>query len=127
MNRRQKNWLEWIIFAIGLALVAFTLAYLTYTGLTLGETPPSLEVRLGTPEQNSYNFIVPVTVVNHGDETAAGVRIEVVMLSAGDEKERGELEIPFVPRQSTRAGWVTFEQDPRTTQLKARVLGYEKP
>lgn len=127
MNKIQKNWLEWLVFAIGLTLVAFTLAYLIYAGATLGDTPPSLEVRVGTPEQSPHNFIVPVKVINHGDETAAGVRIEVVMVNGSDEKERGELEIPFVPSHSTREGWVTFEQDPRTAQLKARVLGYEKP
>jgi uncharacterized protein (TIGR02588 family) len=127
MNKIQKNWLEWIVFAIGLVLVVFTLAYLIYAGLTFGETPPSLEVRIGTPEQQPHNFIVPVTVINHGDETAAGVHIEVVMESEGEEKARSELEIPFVPRRSIREGWVAFEADPRTAQLKARVLGYEKP
>jgi len=70
---------------------------------------------------------VPVTVVNHGDETAEGVRIEVVMESGGEEKARGELDVPFLPRHATREGWETFEQDPRTAQLKARVLGYQKP
>lgn len=127
MNKVQKNWLEWIVFAIGLVLVVFTLAYLIYAGVTFGETSPSLEVRLGTPEQQPHNFIVPVTVINHGDETAAGVHIEVVMESGGEEKARSELEIPFVPRRSTREGWVAFGQDPRNAQLKARVLGYEKP
>ena len=127
MNGLQKNWLEWTVFAIGLVLVAFTLVYLTYAGVTMGDKPPSLEVRLGMPEQQPHNFIVPITVINHGDETAAEVHIEVVMESGGAEKERGELEIAFVPRHSKREGWVTFEQDPRTAQLKARVLGYEKP
>jgi uncharacterized protein (TIGR02588 family) len=127
MNKVQKNWLEWIVFAIGLVLVTFTIAYLVYAGVTLGDTSPRLEVHLGTPEQQPHNFIVPVTVINHGDETAAGVHIEVVMERGGEEKARGELEIPFVPRHSKREGWVTFEQDPRPAQLKARVLGYEKP
>jgi len=32
--------------------------------------------------------------------------------------------IAFLPRHSTRAGWVTFETDPRTVEeMKARVLG----
>ena len=127
MNKIQKNWLEWIVFAMGSLVVAFTLAYLTYAGVTVGDSPPSIEVRLGIPAQQSYNFIVPVTVINHGDETAAGVHIEVVMESGGEEKARGQLEIPFVPRRSTREGWVAFEQDPRSAQLNARVLGYEKP
>lgn len=127
MKKIQKNWLEWVVFAIGLVLVSLTLGYLLYAGATMGDEPPSLEVRLGTPEQRQFNFIVPVTVVNHGDETAEGVRIEVVMQNGGEEKARGELDIAFLPRHGTREGWVTFDQDPRTTQLKARVLGYQKP
>jgi uncharacterized protein (TIGR02588 family) len=127
MNKLQKNWFEWIVFALGLLLVFSTLGYLIYAGASMGHEPPSLEVRLGTPEQRQFNFIVPVTVVNHGDETAEGVRIEVVMESGGEVKERGEFDLPFVPRHATREGWVTFEQDPRTAQLKARVQGYQRP
>ena len=127
MKKIQKNWLEWVVFALGLILVSSTLGYLIYAGASMGHEPPSLEVRLGTPEQRQFNFIVPVTVVNHGDETAEGVHIEVVMESGGEEKARGELDIAFLPRHATREGWVTFEQDPRTAQLKARVRGYQRP
>ena len=83
--------------------------------------------RLGTPEARTHNFIVPVTVVNHGDATAEGVRLEVLMEKAETEPARCELTIPFLPRRATREGFVTFQQDPRAAQLKARVLGYEKP
>ena len=127
MNKLQKNWFEWIVFALGLILVSSTLGYLIFAGASMGHEPPSLEVRLGTPEQRQFNFIVPVTVVNHGDETAEGVLIEVVMANGGEEIARGELDVAFLPRHATRQGWVTFEQDPRTAQLKARVLGYQKP
>ena len=127
MSKPQKNWLEWFVFAVGLVLVAGTLAYLAYTGATMGSQPPDIEIRLGTPEQRAQSFIVPVSVFNHGDKTAGGIRIEVVLESGGEEKERGELDIPFLPRGATREGWVTFKQDPRAAELKARVLGYEEP
>lgn len=127
MSKLHKNWLEWVVFAVGLVLVTGTLAYLAYEGMTIGSAPPSLEVRLGTPEQRPHSYIVPVTVVNLGDKTAGGIRIEVLMESGGARPERGELDIPFLPRGATREGWVTFEQDPRGAQLKARVLGYEEP
>jgi len=112
---------------VGLVLVVAVLAYLAYEGATMGSEPPSLEVRLGTPEARTHNFIVPVTVVNHGDATAEGVRLEVLMERAETEPARGELTIPFLPRRATREGFVAFQQDPRAAQLTARVLGYEKP
>jgi len=128
MSKLQKNWVEWTVFAVGLVLVASALSYLVYDGATMGSDPPSLEVRLGTPEQRAYNFIVPVTVTNHGDETAEGITIEVSLENAGGgEPVRGELTIGFLPRRAVREGFVTFDQDPRAAQLKARVLGYEKP
>ena len=127
MKKVQKNWLEWIVFAVGLILVSYTLGHLIFAGASMGSEPPSIEVRLGTPEQRQFNFVVPVKVINHGDETAEGVSIEVVMEAGGEEKERGELDVAFLPRHATREGWVTFEQDPRAARLKARVLGYQKP
>ena len=132
MSKLQKNWLEWMIFACGLVLVVLTLGYLAYEGATMGNDPPSIEVRLGAPEQRAHNFIVPVTVTNHGDETAEGVTVEVTLENAagGDSKGepvRGELTIAFLPRRATREGWVAFQQDPRSARLTARVLGYEKP
>jgi uncharacterized protein (TIGR02588 family) len=129
MSKLQKNWLEWLVFVVGLALVLFALAYLVYEGATMGDEPPSIEVRLGTPEQRAYNFVVPVTVTNHGDETAEGITVEVSLGHDGSAVpvERGELTVAFLPRRATSEGWVTFQQDPRPARLTARVLGYEKP
>lgn len=128
MRKLQKNWLEWVVFAAGLVLVLSALAYLVYDGATMGSDPPLIEVRLGTPEAHAHNFIVPVTVLNHGDQTAEGVAVEVSMATGGaEEPARGELTIAFLPRRATREGFVTFHQDPRAAHLTARVLGYEKP
>lgn len=127
MKKTKKNWLEWVVFAVGLILVSATIGYLVYAGASMGHEPPSIEVRLGTPERRQFNFLVPVTVINHGDETAEGVRIEVVMENGGELIGRAELDVAFLPRHATRQGWVTFEQDPRAAQLKGRVLGYQRP
>ena len=127
-KKLQKNWVEWVVFAAGLLLVVSTLSYLAYDAATITDAPPSIEVRTGQPAERPHNFIVPVSLTNHGDQTAEGVLVEVVLESGGQEKERGEFTIAFLPRRSTREGWVAFQTDPRTVeQIKARVLGYEKP
>ena len=96
--------------------------------MLLREVPPRIEIQLGQPQPQLNYFLVPLTATNRGDETAEGVQIEVVLESGGEEKETGEFEIAFLPRHSSREGWVTFETDPRTVeQMKARVLGFEKP
>lgn len=127
MKNLEKNWLEWVVFAVGLLLVASTLGYLIYDAATLGKTPPAIEVRLGKPQPIMQHFIVPVSVTNHGDRTAEGVQIEVVLESSDKEQESAEFEIAFLPRGATREGWVNFETDPRTARMKARAVGYEKP
>ncbi len=128
-RRVEKNWLEWVVFGLGLALVAGTLGYLVYDGVTDAGRPPAVEVRLGEPRPTGHNFIVPVTVRNHGDETAEGVTVEVTLeaAAAGAEPERSEFTVAFLPRRATREGWVAFRTDPRAGRLTPRVLGYEKP
>ncbi len=128
MKKLEKNWLEWIVFAASLVLVLSTLGYLVYDVATIGEVPPNIEVQLGQPQPQSNRFLVPLSVTNRGGETAQGVHVEVTLESGGKEQESADFEIAFLPRSSTREGWVTFKTDPRTVeQMQARVLGFEKP
>ncbi len=127
MNTPEKNWLECSVFAISLLLVVGVVAYLAYDAASMTDNPPDLAVRVGTPEQHSGYFAVPITVTNAGDTTAEGVVVEVVV-ERGDKQEQAQFEIAYVPRQSEREGWVTFEQDPQTAdRVNARAIGYEQP
>jgi uncharacterized protein (TIGR02588 family) len=127
MNIPQKNWLEWVVFAVGLALVASVLAYLAYDAITLGDAPPMLAIEVGQPEQQSQLIMVPVAVTNQGDQTAEGVIVEV-MREGSQEQERAQFEIAFLPRGATGEGWASFQNNSgEIGQFKARVIGYGKP
>ena len=126
MKMTQKNWLEWSVFAASSALIVALLGFLVYESLTIGNAPPDIHLEVGTPEQRSGYFAVPIHATNKGDHTAEGVHIEVVLRGAGKE-ETGDFEIAFLPRRGSREAWVTFKTDPRQGSLEARVLGYEKP
>ena len=125
MSKLQKNWFEWAVFAVGLLLSAATLGYLAYDGATLSDAPPAIEVSLGQPERRGAQFVVPVALSNREGQTAEGVKVEVTL--KGEQEERGEFVVAFLPRGATREGWVAFQTDPRAGQLTARVVGYEKP
>ena len=126
MRRLEKNWIEWVVFFVGLVLVASVLSYLAYDATSIGNAPPNIQVRLGPPKQGPSSFIVPVTLSNLGDHTAAEVQVEVVLEQSSGEKERAELAIAFLPRGGTREGWVTFRTDPgKSKSIEAHVLGYE--
>ena len=127
MNKKiTKNWLEWTVFGVGLALIALVIGFLIFESATIGDALPDIQLVTGTPEARSGYFAVPLEVTNKGDQTAEGVHIEVVLRSGGKE-ERADLEIAFLPRRGAREAWVTFKTDPRQGILETRVLGYEKP
>jgi len=125
MNIPKKNWLEWSVFAVGLLLVVGVLSFLIYDATTAGDRAPIVAVRLGDPEQRPEHFVVPVEITNTGDQTAENVLVEVV-LGAGPEQQQSQLEIAFLPRGATRAGWASFRGRPGG-ELNARVMGFQKP
>jgi uncharacterized protein (TIGR02588 family) len=119
----EKNWLEWVVFWAGLALLGGLAGYLVYASAVAGETPPRLAVAIGAPERLATGYAVPVSVTNEGDTTAQSVTIEV----ESGTGERGEVTLAFVPHGSSRRGWVTFDRQPDPARLRARVVGYEEP
>ena len=127
MNKPNKNWLEWSVFTLSLALILGTAGVLLYEELAVERQPASPSIQVGKPETREGNFVVPVTVVNKGDATAAEVRLEVMLRLPGGASERAEFELPYLPRRATRAAWVTFLHDPAQGDLVPRVLGYQDP
>lgn len=128
MKSVQKNWLEWSVFAASLVIILTIVTYLVYDVTTMGDSPPIVEVRLGAAEPRNGSYVVPVTLHNSGDQTAETVTVEVLLLDDGAEIETAEVTIDFLPRQSTRSGWVTFTTDPATAdEIQSHVLGYQEP
>ena len=127
MQVPMKNGLEWTVFALGLALVLATLGFLGWDMATHKDRPPELRVTLGEPRAEGGHYSVPVTVENTGDRTAEGVQVEVTLSRDGQE-ETAAFTMAFVPRKSSRDGFVTFDEDPRAAgKLEARAVGYEVP
>ncbi|HYK02966.1 MAG TPA: hypothetical protein VE974_14495 [Thermoanaerobaculia bacterium] len=125
--KQRKNMLEWVVFGVSVVAIAAVVAALLTGRHASGETPPRLEVRTGAPVAIAGSYRVPVTVENSGDRTAEGAHIEVALTSGEEIVERGELTIAFVPRGSTRNGWVTFRNDPRRFTIVARATGFNEP
>ena len=123
----QKNWIEWLVFVLGLILVAGVLGFLAISSLSMGNAPPDLKIHLSPAQAEGKYFRVPVKIKNNGDQTAEGVQIEVVFNEGKANEETATFEAAFLPRHSSREGAVIFKTDPRTGTLEARVLGYEKP
>lgn len=128
MTNLQKNWLEWLVFAISFILLVSCLGYLVYDAATIHDAPPQIVVTVGEAKQSIQNFVIPVSVTNQGDITAEDVQIEVTLEKPDNQEESASFQIAFLPRRAIRKGWVTFETDPRTAEkIKARAVGYEQP
>jgi uncharacterized protein (TIGR02588 family) len=125
--RTRKNLLEWTVFTISLVLVAAVFATLIVAGLRSDDAPPSIVVETGPPERSATGFQVSVRARNEGSETAEEVRIEVELLDGDTTLERAETTIPFLPKDSSRAGWVVFRRDPSCCRIEARAAGYNRP
>ena len=125
MNKVEKNSLEWCVFLLSSLLVLSVLGYLAYDAWTTTPVPPVLELHLGRSESRGEYYALPITLHNRGLQTAESVRVEVVLIKQDGSEERAELDFPFVARQSTMTGHVTFVADPHTAKsVAARSLGY---
>ena len=117
----QKNALEWLVFGVSAILVAGVAAVLLVSGLRSHHAPPSLAIETGAAEKHGDAFRVPVEVRNTGEETAEQARIEFELTKDGEVVERAELTFAFIPKRSSREGWVELHRDPQCCTLAARA------
>jgi uncharacterized protein (TIGR02588 family) len=127
MKRPNKNAVEWSVFVASVVVVAAAVGYLGYTAVREKKTPPDLHITAFDPQATHSGHRVEVEVRNTGDQTAEQVRVEVALHRDEKEIERAELDIVFVPRKSSRRGWVTFRNDPRGCTVTTRAMSYETP
>lgn len=119
-----KNWLERLVFVLGLALVLSLAAFFTREALSGPPAPPSLGVELEPARQEGDQVLVPVKVHNAGDEPAEEVVVEV---RPGDGPGTG-FTIDHLPGGATREAIVTFDRAwSRKEQPEAYVAGYRVP
>ena len=124
----QKNLLEWAVFWLGLALLLSIFAYLGYQVYSHKPSPPEILVEYWPEPSEAQPNRYHVVVRNTGGETAESVLVELVLEQGGEEVEKAELQLTYVPQESKREGWVNFSQKPAAGgTVSARVASYQKP
>ena len=124
--RAPSPW-EWVVAAIGAALVVGALGYLAYFARTTPMDLPRIALEQGPVTQSGAGYLVAVTVTNEGGTTAAAVEIEGSLSRGGVEVETAGTTLDYVPRFSTRQAGLFFSSDPRDGTLALRALGYVEP
>jgi uncharacterized protein (TIGR02588 family) len=124
----EKNTLEWSVFGCSLLLVLLIIGYLIYQGINQGNSTPTLTITSKSDPTPNDKHRFRLTVNNTGGETAEDVRIEATSIQSDGLQEKSELMIAFVPKGSSREGWIIFSKPPACdTCLRLRITGYKKP
>ena len=127
-QKHEKNWLEWIVFALGMALTLLVLGYLGYQAITASQATPILMVSADSAQEQDGQYVMPVRVRNTSAAPAEGVHVQVVLFKDGAEWEKADFTLQFAPPHSRRRGWVSFLKDPsQADRIEARALGYQMP
>ena len=119
--------LEWAAATIGLALVCGVLGVMVWLGVTRGETPAEVSVRVETVTPAAGGYVVTIRAVNTGGTTAADVTVEGELRGGGGVAETSTMSFKYLAPHSERRGGLFFEKDPRQFKLELRAKGYEAP
>ena len=125
--KAQKNALEWTVFAISALIFVALVGYLAVEATRRGPSGLHIEVTTGSAQRQGDFWAVPVTMSNHGEQTAEQLNIEVALLEDGREVEVTEVDLAFLPRRSERHAWALFRNDPRELEIVARAVSFKEP
>lgn len=118
---------EWIVAALGFALVATLLVYLARQTLIGSEAPPLIRLQAGAVQEQEGRYLVEVEVTNAGPRTAAGLTVEGRLYRGRIEVEATEAELDYAPAHSRRRVGMYFRQDPRLLRLELSPRSYQEP
>lgn len=125
-QQKTKNTLEWSVFGISLLLVLATFGMLIAAAFNRPETPARLTVTTGEPSFSDGRTDIPVTVKNAGGAAATDVDVRV-RIGAGAALQEAGFTLDFVPRDASRKGTVSFQNDLRSLVPECRIVGYAEP
>lgn len=119
--------IEWIVAAVGLILVLFSIGYLTFEAITSTDSPPNLTVKVTSIEHLSNGYLVEFKVRNEGERPAANVVIEGKLSGGEKEIETKTTTINYVASKSERDGGLFYTENPEQNKLEIKAIGYENP
>lgn len=119
--------LEWLLAIVGLILVVSSVGFLLYQAATGDETPPDVTVEVEVVTPAGHGYLVQFRAVNQGETTAKGLIIEGQLAEAGQEVEKSETTLDYIPARSEREGGLFFTENPDQFEIQLRALGYEQP
>jgi len=119
--------LEWIIGALGLAIVAAVVGVLLYEAIAGDRSPPDVKLTVLSIAQRQNGFLVKIRAENNGGEPAARVEITAELVEGAKVVEASGTQFEHLPPHSAREAGVFFQRDPRQIEIRLQARGYEEP
>lgn len=123
----KRNWLEWAILVISVAVVVALVGYLLVAGLASGG-PAIIRAEVSSAEAADGpdgGWLVPLTVRNEGGKAAVSIVVEGTATVAGME-ESSELTVDVLAADSEVELVLGFSGRPEG-EVQLRVVGFETP
>jgi uncharacterized protein (TIGR02588 family) len=125
--RRPIPATEWVVAAIGAALVAGTIGYLVYLASVRDATPPDIRVVEDGVVALQGGWLVRFRAANAGGQAAAQLLVEGELEGPQGPIETSEATVDYLPARSERKGGLIFSRDPRRHALRLRAKGFVQP
>ena len=123
----KRNWLEWAILAISVAVVVALVSYLLISGLS-NRGPALIRAEVSAAEAADGpdgGWLVPLIVRNEGGTAAVSIVVEGTATVAGTE-ESSELTIDLLAADSAVELVLGYSDEP-DGEVQVRVVGFEAP
>jgi uncharacterized protein (TIGR02588 family) len=122
-----RNWLEWAILVVSVAVVVALVGYLLVSGFVTGG-PAMIRLEVAAAEVadgQDDGWLVPLTVRNEGGKAAVSIVVEGTAIVAGAE-ESSELTVDLLAAGSEVELVLGFSAQPEG-EVQVRVVGFETP
>jgi uncharacterized protein (TIGR02588 family) len=119
--------LEWLLGAIGAALLLAAVALLVRDGLNRTQRPGVVEARVLDVARAGTAFVVRFELRNSGDETLSNLRVTARLADGDSVIETASTTIDYLPAHSTHAGGFYLRHDPDRYTLAIAPEGYQVP
>jgi uncharacterized protein (TIGR02588 family) len=127
VGRRPIPVTEWVVAAIGAALVAATIGYLVWLAISRDEASPDVRVVEAGVVEVQDGWLVKFRAANVGGQAAAELLVEGELAGPEGVLETSEATIDYLPPRSEREGGLFFARDPREHEVRLRAKGYVDP
>jgi len=117
---------EWIVFGVSALILFAIVAALIVLALQGSDPAAPVAEAPGTVRPVGEQFLVPVEIVNEGDESAAQVQVQAE-LTIGGTTSTSDQVIDFLGRGERHELTFVFDDDPAGGELTIGVVSFAAP